>query len=72
MSQFILKLKDESKLEQLLSYLHSLSYISIEKLSGDPIIISEEDKNLMRERKKNAKLEDFKDWDDIKDSFKVD
>ena len=72
MSQFILNLKDESKLEVLLNYLNSLSFISVEKLNNDSIIVSEEEKNLMRERKKKATSANFKNWDDVKDSLKLD
>ncbi len=72
MSQFILNVKDESKLEMLLNYLNSLNYISVEKLNNDAVIIGEEEKNIMRTRKKNATTENFKNWDDMKDSFKVD
>jgi len=72
MSQLILNIKDESKLEVLLNFLKSLNYISVEKLNEDALVISDAEKNLMRERKKNAKPSTFKNWEDVKDTFKLD
>ena len=53
----------------LLNFLKSLNYISVEKVEKDSILISEAEKNLIRDRKKNAKASDFKNWDDVKDTL---
>lgn len=69
MSQILLNIKDNSKTKILLQFLKSLNYLSVEKLSDDDIIVNEAEKNIMRSRVKKAKPGDFKNWDDIKDSF---
>jgi len=69
MSQILLNIKDNSKTKMLLQFLKSLNYLSVEKLADDDIIVSEAEKNIMRARVKKAKPKDFKNWDDIKDSF---
>ncbi len=70
MSQLLLNIKDDSKTQILLKFLKSLNYLSVEKLSDKDIIVSETEKNIMRERVKKAKPSDFKNWDDIKSSLK--
>lgn len=72
MTQLLLNINDESKTNLLLDFLKSLNYISVEKLSDNNIIVSEQEKNIMRERLKNAKPEKFKNWDDIKTTFNQD
>jgi hypothetical protein len=72
MSQLLLNIKDDSKTKVLLQFLKSLNYLSVEKLSDNDIIVSETEKNVMRERVKKSKSKDFKNWDDIKNSFKLD
>lgn len=72
MHQLLVNIKDDSKTNILLNFLKSLNYISVEELSDTDIIISEAEKNVMRERVKKAKPENFKNWDDINNSFKLD
>ena len=72
MHQFLVNIKDDSKTNVLLNFLKSLNYISVKELSDNDIIVSEEEKNVMRERLKKAKPENFKNWDEIKNSFKLD
>ena len=72
MSQLLLNIKDDSKTKILLQFLKSLNYLSVEKLSDNDIIVSEAEKNIMRERVKKSKPQDFKKWDDIKNTFKLD
>ncbi len=72
MSQLLLNIKDDSKTKILLQFLKSLNYLSVEKLSDNDIIVSEAEKNIMRERVKKSKPQDFKNWDDIKNTFKLD
>jgi hypothetical protein len=69
MTQLLLNIEDESKTNMLLDFLKSLNYINVQKLSEESIIVSEEEKNTMRDRLKKAKPEDFKNWDDIKNAF---
>lgn len=69
MTQLLLDIQDESKTNKLLEFLKTLNYIRVHQLSEENVIVSESEKNLMRERLKNAKAEDFKDWDDIMHSF---
>ena len=56
----------------LLNFLKSLNYVNVKELSDNDIIVSEAEKNVMRNRAKKAKPENFKNWDDIKNSFKLD
>lgn len=72
MHQLLVNIKDDSKMDVLLNFLKSLNYISVKELSDSDIIVSEAEKNVMRERVKKAKPENFKNWDDIKNSFKLD
>ena len=51
-------------------FLELLKNISfIEKFNEEEIVVSEQEKDIIRQRIKSAKPEDFKKWDDIKDSF---
>jgi hypothetical protein len=68
MTQLLLNIQDESKTIKLLEFLQTLNYIKVEQLSEDEIIVSEKEKNAMRERLKKAKPENFSDWDQVKDS----
>jgi hypothetical protein len=72
MHQLLVDIKDDSKMDILLNFLKSLNYINVKELSDSDIIVSEAEKNVMRERVKKAKPENFKNWDDIKNSFKFD
>jgi hypothetical protein len=69
MTQLLLNIEDESKTNMLLDFLKSLNYINVQMLSEENIIVSEQEKDIMRARKQNARPGDFKDWDEIKNSF---
>ena len=60
-----------SKAAFFMEMLKNFNYVSVEKLNDDTLIVSEAEKNIMRERYKNAKPSDFKNWDEIKNSFKT-
>jgi hypothetical protein len=70
MTQLLLNIEDESQTNKLLDFLKTLNYVSVEELTNDKIIVSEDEKNIMRERLKNAKPENFQDWDQLKSRFK--
>ena len=70
MTQLLLNIEDESQTNKLLDFLKTLNYVSVEELTNDTIILSEDEKNTMRERLKNAKPENFQDWDQLKNRFK--
>jgi hypothetical protein len=70
MTQLLLNIEDESQTNKLLDFLKTLNYVSVEELTNDTIILSEDEKNTMRERLKNAKPENFQDWDQLKSRFK--
>lgn len=72
MTQLLLNIQDESKTLKLIEFLKTLNYISVQQISEENIIISENEKKVMRERLKNAKPENFKDWEEVKKSFKLD
>ena len=71
MTQLLLNISDEKKAIKLIEFLKTLNYINIQELSEENIMIPEAEKELMRKRFKNAKEEDFKDWDDIKKKFNL-
>ena len=62
---------NDNKASFFLEVLKSFNYVSVEKLNDDSLIVSESEKNIMRARQKKAKPSDFKNWDDIKNSFKL-
>jgi hypothetical protein len=72
MHQLLIDIKDDSKMDVLLNFLKSLNYVNVKELSNNDIIVNEAEKNIMRNRVKKAKPENFKNWDDIKNSFKLD
>lgn len=69
MSQLLLNISDEKKATKLIEFLRTLNYINVLELSEENIVISHADKKLMRQRLDNAKEEDFKKWDEIKEKF---
>jgi hypothetical protein len=72
MTQLLLNIQDESKTNKLLEFLKTLNYVSVQEITEENIIVSEAEKEVMRNRLKNAKPEDFKDWDEVKNRFKFD
>ncbi|MGM0479070.1 MAG: hypothetical protein ACQERC_07580 [Bacteroidota bacterium] len=71
MTQLLLNISDEKKANKLIEFLRTLNYINIQELSEENIVIPEAEKELMRKRLKNAKEEDFKDWDEMKKKFNL-
>lgn len=57
MSQLLLNISDEKKANKLIEFLKTLSYINIQELSEENIMIPEAEKELMRKRLENAKEE---------------
>jgi hypothetical protein len=72
MTQLLLNIQDESKTNKLIEFLKTLNYISVQEITEENIIVSEAEKEIMRNRLKQAKPEDFKDWDEVKNRFKLD
>ena len=59
----------DNKASFFLEVLKNFNYVSVAKLKDDALIVSETEKNIMRERQQKAKPADFKDWNEIKNSF---
>jgi len=57
----------DNKYGFFLELLKSIGFIG--KFNEENIVISEQEKKIIRQRIKNAKPHNFKKWDDIKDSF---
>lgn len=70
MQQLLVNIKDDSKLDILLNFLKSLNYISVEKVDGKDISLTEEQKNILDERRATAKPEDFTPWNKAKKQLK--
>lgn len=71
MQQLLLNISDTSKVDKLMSLLNSLNYVKVESYSEENIVVSEKEKTIIRNRVKNAKPEDFKNWDEFIDSFEL-
>ncbi|MBI3518749.1 MAG: hypothetical protein HY062_05265 [Bacteroidetes bacterium] len=71
MQQLLLNISDASKVDKLMNLLNSLNYVKIESYTEENIVVSEKEKTLIRNRVKNAKPEDFKNWDEFIDSFEL-
>lgn len=71
MAQFILNITDEKQAFKLFEFLQTLNYILVQELTEENVPISESEKMLMRDRKKEAKEDDFKAWNDIKGKYNV-
>ena len=70
MQQLLVNIKDDSKLEILLNFLKSLNYISVEKVDNKNISLTDEQKNILDERRASAKPEDFIPWNKAKKQLK--
>ena len=68
MHQLLVNIKDESKMDVLLNFLKSLSYISVEEI--DQTALTNEQKNILDERRASAKAEDFIPWEKAKKQLK--
>ena len=62
----------ESEYSSFLEFLKKLPGTSVIDDAENDIEVSEAEKNVMRNRVKNAKPEDFTSWDEIKKTLKVD
>lgn len=69
MQQLLLNITDSSKVSKLMSLLSTLNYVKVEPYIEENLLVSEKEKNLIRERVSKAKLEDFNNWDNFIDSF---
>lgn len=71
MQQFLLNINDASKIDKLMNLLKTFNYVKVEPYTEENIVVSGKEKNIIRNRVKNAKPEDFKDWDEFVNSIKV-
>lgn len=69
MQQLLLNITDSSQVSKLMSLLSTLNYVKVEPYIEENLLVSEKEKNLIRERVSKAKLEDFNNWDNFIDSF---
>ena len=70
MNQLIVNIKDESKMSILLNFLKSLSYISVEEVDKTTVLLTDEQKNILDERRATATDDDFIPWDKAKKQLK--
>jgi hypothetical protein len=71
MEQLLLNISDTSKVDKLMSILRTLNYVKVEPYTEENIVVSEKEKNIIRDRVKNSKPADFKDWDSFINSVEV-
>ena len=69
MQQLLLNITDSSQVSKLMSLLSTLDYVKVEPYLEENLLVSEKEKNLIRERVSKAKLEDFNNWNNFIDSF---
>ncbi len=71
MQQFILNINDDSKISAFLNFLKTLNYVSsVEKISADIPVLSQEQKTELDERRKTAKEKNYIPWEDAKRQLK--
>ena len=70
MQQLIVNINDDSKINILLSFLKSLNYISVEKVDQTTGLLTDDQKNILDERRKTSQPEDFIPWDTAKRHLK--
>jgi hypothetical protein len=70
MHQLLVNIKDDSKMDILLNFLKSLNYISVEEINSKNISLTDEQKNILDERRATAKPEDFTPWNTAKKQLK--
>ncbi len=70
MHQLLVNIKDDSKMDILLNFLKSLNYISVEEIDSKNISLTDEQKNILDERRATAKSEDFTPWNKAKKQLK--
>lgn len=66
MHQLIVNIKDDSKTNVLLNFLKSLNYISVEEVDS----FTDEQKNILDQRRTTAKPDDFIPWSKAKKQLK--
>ncbi len=71
MQQLLLNISDRNKVDKLINLLGTLNYVKVESYTEENIVISESEKNIIRDRVKNATPKDFKNWDEVINSFEV-
>lgn len=69
--QLLIDINEETKLNALLEFFKGFN-IKVTKIMSNDIAITETEKTLMRQRLKNAKPENFKNWDDLKNTYNID
>jgi hypothetical protein len=69
--QLLIDINEETKLNALLEFFKGFN-IKVTKVMNNNITIPETEKALMRQRLQNAKPEDFKNWDDLKNTYNID
>ena len=69
MTRVVLNIEDY-KVNDLIAYLKSLSYVTIEENSSE-VSISDTEKTLMRNRLKLSKESDFEDWNHLKKELEI-
>ena len=69
MQQLLLNISDSSQVSKLMRLLSTLNYVKVAPYCEENLIVSEKEKNLIRERVSNAKPEDFNSWDNFIDEF---
>ena len=70
MTQLIVNVKDDSKMDVLLCFSRSLNYITVEKVNNSTISLTDEQKNILDERRATAESDDFIPWDKAKKQLK--
>ena len=66
MKQITINVPD-NKYVFFIKLLKSISFVA--QYNEEDIVISEQEKRIIRQRIKTAKPENFKKWDEVKDSF---
>jgi hypothetical protein len=69
--QLLIDINEETKLNALLEFFKGFN-IKVTKIMSNDIAIPETEKTLMRQRLQNAKPENFKNWDDLKNTYNID
>lgn len=70
MNQLLVNIKDDSKMDVLLNFLKSLNYVSVEKVGEKDIVLTNDQKNILDERRSTSKLDDFTPWNKAKKQLK--
>jgi hypothetical protein len=70
MNQLLVSIKDDSKMDVLLNFLKSLNYVSVEKVDEKDIVLTNDQKNILDERRSTSKLDDFTPWNKAKKQLK--